>query len=96
MHVFGPSLIVLGMDATQNTVTVNGKTVRVDKYHRADLAFASAERNNGSRKQSPRGPGGAQFVVLGDLEDKWGAYWVADCNRSASVLLNAGFDCVGV
>ena len=81
------------MDKTQNTVVLaGGREIRVAKYHNLDLALASACRNNGSRKQSARGPGGAQMVVLGDVSDRWGAYWVADCNRGASALMNAGFE----
>lgn len=71
----------------------DGRVVRnVVKYHNAALAFASAERNNGTRKENARGPGGAQVVVLGDIDDVWGAYWVADCNRDASALVNAGYE----
>jgi hypothetical protein len=75
-----------------NLVNVGGETVRVSKYHRADLAFASAASNNGTRKMSALGNGGAQRVVLGDIDDPFGAFWVADCNRSASILVKAGFD----
>lgn len=80
------------MDLNHNRVMLNGQTLCVSKYHRADLAIASANRNNGTRKQNARGPGGAQVVVMGDVDDKWGAFWVADCNRTASILINAGYE----
>lgn len=83
------------MDAT-NTVMVGGEAVRVSKFHSLANALAYAVRANGTRKQNARGPGGAQRVVLGDVDDEWGPYWVADCNRSAGKLVNAGYEYEGV
>lgn len=70
----------------------DGSFVRVDKYRNAAFAFAAAERANGTRKQNANGPGGAQRVVLGDIDDPAGPYWVAECNRDAARLVAAGYE----
>lgn len=70
----------------------DGSTVYVAKYRSESVARNVAARNNGTRKQDARGPGGAQRVILGDCNDPAGGFWVADCNRSASKLVKAGYD----
>jgi len=60
-------------------VVAGGKTVRVAKYH--SLALAQDASRVGTR----------QMMVLGDISDKWGCYWVASY-RDAAKLVAAGFE----
>lgn len=55
------------------------KPVRVQKYH--TLSFAQNASRVGTR----------QLMVLGDISDKWGRFWVASY-RDASRLQAAGFE----
>lgn len=70
----------------------NGRVVRVAKYHSQKLARAAAIGANGTRKDSAFGHGGAQRVVLGDIDDPRGCFWVAACNRDAAELVAAGYE----
>jgi hypothetical protein len=55
------------------------KPVRVQKFH--TLSFAQDASRIGTH----------QMLVLGDIGDKWGPYWVASY-RDAARLVDAGFE----
>lgn len=57
----------------------DGTTVYLSKYHREDLA-----------RQASR-PGQKRSLVLGDVDDKWGKFWVCT-GKVAGKLVKDGFE----